>query len=67
MACSVSEYKLGDQILKSIEEANEEVFPVQAKSNIKMMPLLLMTVPSVPLLESPSDMHFPLLENVSEA
>lgn len=38
MNCSLSEYKLGDQILKSIGEANEEVFPVQAKSNVKMMP-----------------------------
>lgn len=38
MTCSLSEYKLGDQILKSIGEANEEVSPVQAKSNVKMMP-----------------------------
>lgn len=67
MTCSVSEYKLGDQILKSIEEANEEVFPMQTKSNVKMMPLLLMTVPSAPLLESPSDVYFPLPEDDSEA
>lgn len=38
MTSSLSEYKLYDQILKSTEESDEEVFPVQAKSNVKMMP-----------------------------
>lgn len=71
MANSSNEYKLENQTLKLVKAKKKKKksrdFPSQEKSKVKMVPPMLVTVPSAPFLDRPIHVYLPLPESDLEA